>query len=262
LLQFIPDPVPGDMARPKILVFQHVPYEPLGTLDPLLKEAGFRIRYVNFGRDPNQRPSLDKYAALIVLGGPMNAHQIDTYPNLATEVNVIREAVDSGMSVLGICLGAQLLAKALGGRVARNDEREIGWYDVELTEAGRTDPVISSFARTQTVFQWHEDGISLPDGAVHLAASSASPVQAFRYGEHAYGFQFHLEVDASLVERWLTVPDNQPLLAEEAGRVDPQRVRQQTARRIGPLQDLSRATFSRWIDRFDIAPRRRPLPSR
>jgi GMP synthase (glutamine-hydrolysing) len=108
------------MARPKILVFQHVPYEPLGTLDPLLKEAGFRIRYVNFGRDPHQRPSLDKYEALIVLGGPMNAHQIDTYPNLATEVDVVREAVDSGMSVLGICLGAQLLAKALGGRVPRN----------------------------------------------------------------------------------------------------------------------------------------------
>lgn len=74
------------IARPKILVFQHVPYEPLGTLDPLLKEAGFRIRYVNFGRDPGQRPELDRYAALIVLGGPMNSDQIDTYPNLVTEL--------------------------------------------------------------------------------------------------------------------------------------------------------------------------------
>jgi len=256
-----PDPARGAMARPKILVFQHVPYEPLGTLDPLIKEAGFRIRYVNFGRDPYQRPSLDKYEALIVLGGPMNAHQIDTYPNLVTEVNVIREAVDSGMSVLGICLGAQLLALSLGGQVARNEEREIGWYDVELTAPGRRDAVLSSFSATQSVFQWHEDGISLPDGAVNLATSPACPVQAFRYGEHAYGFQFHLEVDASLVERWLTVPDNQPILAAEAGRIDPQLIRQQTSRRIGALQDLSRMTFSRWIDRFDIAPRRRPLPS-
>jgi GMP synthase (glutamine-hydrolysing) len=250
------------MARPKILVFQHVPYEPLGTLDPLLKEAGFRIRYVNFGRDPHQRPSLEKYEALIVLGGPMNAHQIDTWPNLLTEVEVIREAVQSGMSVLGICLGAQLLAKALGGRVSRNEQREIGWYDVQLTEAGRSDPVMSTFAATQRVFQWHEDGISLPEGADHLAASPASPVQAFRFGEHAYGFQFHLEVDASLVERWLTVADNQPLLAEEAGRVDPNAIRRQTAHWIGGLQDLSRSTFSRWIERFDIAPRRRTLPSR
>jgi GMP synthase (glutamine-hydrolysing) len=252
----------GGMARPKILVFQHVPYEPLGTLDPLLKEAGFRIRYVNFGRDPHQRPSLERYEALIVLGGPMNAHQIDTYPNLATEVDVIREAVDSGMSVLGICLGAQLLAKALGGRVSRNEEREIGWYDVQLTEAGCADPVISSFAQTQQVFQWHEDGISLPDGVLHLATSPASRVQAFRYGEHAYGFQFHLEVDASLVERWLTVPGNQAMLAAEAGRIDPDAIRKQTTQSIGALEALSRETFSRWIDRFEINPRRRTLPSR
>ena len=255
-------PVQRSMARPKILVFQHVPYEPLGTLDPLLKEAGFRIRYVNFGRDPHQRPSLERYEALIVLGGPMNAHQIDTYPNLATEVDVIREAVDSGMSVLGICLGAQLLAKALGGRVSRNEEREIGWYDVQLTEAGCADPVISSFAPTQQVFQWHEDGISLPDGVLHLATSPASRVQAFRYGEHAYGFQFHLEVDASLVERWLTVPGNQAMLAAEAGRIDPDAIREQTTQSIGALEALSRETFSRWIERFEINPRRRALPSR
>ncbi len=255
-------PVCRKMARPKILVFQHVPYEPLGTLDPLLKEAGFRIRYVNFGRDPHQRPSLEKYEALIVLGGPMNAHQIDTYPNLVTEVEVIREAVEAGMSVLGICLGAQLLAKALGGQVARNEEREIGWCEVELTEAGQSDPVISGFAKTQMVFQWHEDGIALPAGVEILATSPASPVQAFRYGEQAYGFQFHLEVNASLVERWLTVPANQPMLAAEVGRVDPEEIRQQTDERIGALQELSRQTFSRWIERFEIAPRRRTLPSR
>jgi len=250
------------MARPKILVFQHVPYEPLGTLDPLLKEAGFRIRYVNFGRDPGQRPSLDKYAALIVLGGPMNSHQIDTYPNLITEVDVVREAVASGMSVLGICLGAQLLAKALGGEVARNPEREIGWHDIELTEFGESDPVLAKFGSTQRVFQWHEAGIGLPGGAVHLSSSPASAVQAFRYGEHAYGFQFHLEVDESLIERWLTVPDHQSVLEEEVGKVDPRRIREQTAASISGLQELSRQTFSRWVDRFEFGPRRRALPSR
>lgn len=250
------------MPRPKILVFQHVPYEPLGTLDPLLKDSGFRIRYVNFGRDPDQRPSLDKYAAVIVLGGPMNADQIDSYPNLVTEVDVIREAVDRDMSVLGICLGAQLLAKALGGSVVRNARREIGWYDVDLTGAGVQDPVLSAFARRQRVFQWHEDGIELPDDAVHLASSSNSRVQAFRHGEHAYGLQFHLEVDASLVDRWLSVEENRPLLEDERGRIDPAAIQAETRDSIDSLQRLSRDTFSRWIDRFEISPRRRALPSR
>ena len=250
------------MARPKVLVFQHVPYEPLGTLDPLLKQSGFRIRYVNFSRDPGQRPTLDKYAALIVLGGPMNAHQIDTYPNLITEVEIIREAVAQDMSVLGICLGAQLLAKALGGTVKRNPDREIGWYDVHLTDAGSDDPVLSTFAKQQRVIQWHEDGIDLPAGCIHLASSPSSNVQAFRHGEHAYGFQFHLEVNASLIERWLTVPGNQAVLDEEVQRVDPRIIREQTAESVDALQALSNATFSRWIDRFEIGPRRRALPSR
>lgn len=250
------------MPRPKILVFQHVPYEPLGTLDPLLKRAGFRIRYVNFGRDPEQRPDLEKYAALIVLGGPMNSDQIDTYPNLLTEIDLIREAVDRDMSVLGICLGAQLLARALGGTVSRNPVREIGWSDVELTPEGESDPVLSSFDRCQQVFQWHEDGIGLPPGAVHLATSPDSEVQAFRQGEHAYGLQFHLEMNASLIERWLTVPDNQATLVDEAGRVDPDMIREQTRQYIDALEAQSAETFTRWVDRFEIAPRRKALPSR
>ena len=250
------------MARPKILVFQHVPYEPLGTLDPLLKEAGFRIRYVNFGRAPKSRPSLDGYEALIILGGPMNSDQIDTYPNLITEIEIIREAIERDVSVLGICLGAQLLAKALGGSVTRNETREIGWYDVKLTGEGESDPVLSTFSPVQQVFQWHEDGIGLPETAVCLASSDASQVQAFRHGEHIYGFQFHLEVDRSLIERWLTVPANQATLEDEAGRIDPDAIRDQTSDSISALEALSRETFSRWIDRFEIEPRRRRLPSR
>jgi len=250
------------MARPKILVFQHVPYEPLGTLDPLLKQAGFRIRYVNFGRDPEARPTLEKYAALIILGGPMNCDEIARYPNLATEVEIIRQAVDRGMAVLGICLGAQLLAKALGGSVSRNATREIGWYDVRLTKEGSNDPVLGAFAVTQEVFQWHEDGISLPPDAVHLATSEASEVQAFRYGEHAYGFQFHLEVDAPLVERWLTVPVNQATLQDEVDHIDPEQIRAQMNDSAELLERASDATFSRWIDRFKIQPRRQTLPSR
>lgn len=250
------------MARPKVLVFQHVPFEPLGTLDPLLKDSGCRIRYVNFGREPQSRPALDGYDALIVLGGPMNTDQINSYPNLITEVEIIREAVDRDLSVLGICLGAQLLAKALGGAVSRNLVREIGWYDIEMTEAGLDDPVLSAFAPKQEVFQWHEDGITLPPGAKLLASSPASPVQAFRFGEHTYGFQFHLEANRPLIDRWLSVPAHQETLQQEEGNVDPARISQQAASSIGPLEQLSRDTFSRWIDRFEVGPIKQRLPSR
>lgn len=250
------------MPRPKVLVFQHVPYEPLGTLDPLLKACGFRIRYVNFSRTPEALPALDKYEALIVLGGPMNADQIDNYPNLITEVEIIREAVERDMSVLGICLGAQLLAKALGGQVTRNPVREIGWYNVELTDEGRKDPVLAAFAECQEVFQWHEDGITLPPGVVRLAKSEASSVQAFRYGTHAYGFQFHLEASRELIDRWLTVPVHRAVLGEEQGHIDAGQIRKRTEDAIEPLNALSKETFSRWIDRFEIKPRQHRLPSR
>jgi GMP synthase (glutamine-hydrolysing) len=204
------------MARPKILVFQHVPYEPLGTLDPLLKRAGFRIRYINFGREPESRPRLDGYEALIILGGS----------------------------------------------VSRNATREIGWYDVALTPDGACDPVLSTFDSVQQVFQWHEDGIQLPPGIVHLASSDASSVQAFRHGEHIYGFQFHLEANRSLIERWLTVPANQLVLQDEAGCIDPDVIRTQTSKLVSDLEELSQATFSRWIDRFEMGVRQHRLPSR
>jgi GMP synthase (glutamine-hydrolysing) len=248
------------MARPKILVFQHVPYEPLGTLDPLLKQAGFRLRYVNFGRDPDARPALDGYTALIVLGGPMNADDVAGYPHLATEVELIQEALQRDLSILGICLGAQLLAKALGGRVHAGAGREIGWHEVEVTDHGRRDPVLAAFGARSEVFQWHDDVIELPPDAVHLARSKRCSAQAFRYGEQAYGFQFHLEADGALIERWLDVPQHQPVFAD--GQLDPAHIRDRIEHSIHPLMSLSNETFSRWIKRFELQRRIRHLPSR
>lgn len=248
------------MARPKILVFQHVPYEPLGTLDPLLKNAGFRIRYVNFGRDPSAIPSLDGYVALIVLGGPMNADQVADYPHLATELALIAEALERDISILGICLGAQLLAKALGGSVLAGAGREIGWHDVDVTDHGRDDPVLASFGSRSEVFQWHDDIIELPRNVVHLASSDNCPAQAFRHGHHAYGFQFHLEADGALIERWLDVPQHQSVF--DSGEFDPAHIRARISSSIDPLMALSNDTFSRWIERFELRPRRRHLPSR
>lgn len=250
------------MPRPKILVFQHVPFEPLGTLDPLLKEHGVRIRYVNFGRDTGLRPTVAGYAAIIVLGGPMSCDDIERFPNLKTEVDILHDAVHKGVAVLGICLGAQLLAKALGGTVQRNPVREVGWREVELTPEGEADPVLATFASRQMVFQWHEDGIGLPPGALRLASSPASEIQAFSFGDNAYGLQFHLEVNGPLIDRWLAVPENRRVLQAEGGDVAADRIRRETRHRIGALQALSRITFSRWIEQFEMPRRRRTLPSR
>ena len=131
----------------KILVCQHVAHEPLGTLNPLLKKAGLRIRYVNFGRYPHAEPSLKGYAGLIILGGPMNVDETDRYPHLAHEVRMIQEALRQNMPVLGICLGAQLMAKALGAKITRNPVKEIGWYDLKLTDEGKKDPLFAHIGR-------------------------------------------------------------------------------------------------------------------
>ncbi|MEM9401546.1 MAG: type 1 glutamine amidotransferase [Pseudomonadota bacterium] len=248
------------MARPKVLVIQHVPYEPLGTLNPLLKDAGYRIRYVNFGRSPDQCPDLDGYAALVVLGGPMNADDTVNYPHLETEVDLIRNALDRDIVVLGICLGAQLLAKALGGSVLAGVGQEIGWHRLKVTDDGLSDPVLSTFGVENQVFQWHEDSIELPPEAVHLAGSDTCPVQAFRYGSNAYGFQFHLEADGPLIERWLRTPDHQAVFDEGVANADS--IREQNPVAVEPLMRLSERTFGRWTELIGKARRRHRLPSR
>jgi GMP synthase (glutamine-hydrolysing) len=191
----------------KLLVFQHSAREPLGLLDPLLRRHGFRIRYLNFSRQPELVPDVSRYHGLVVLGGPMNVDQQDRFPHLTAEIAAIREALRRDIPVLGICLGAQLLAAALGADVRPHTVREIGWYRLDPTAAAAGDPLFRHFDGSQHVFQWHGFTFDLPRGAVHLASTSTCPNQAFRYGDKAYGLQFHLEADEPLIQRWLHVPE-------------------------------------------------------
>jgi GMP synthase (glutamine-hydrolysing) len=246
----------------RILVFQHVPHEILGTLDPLLREAGFRIRYLNFGRQPDARPEIDHYHGLVVLGGPMNCDETDRYPHLAVEADAIRAAIHQGMPVLGICLGAQLIARALGAQVTANPVKEIGWYDLTPTDAGAQDPLFRHFAGTEKIFQWHGDTFAIPHGAVHLAQSPSCAHQAFRYGENVYGFQFHLEVDEPMIGRWL----HAPVMARELEDLGPdysaERILSDTPHHIGRSLALGQAVFGEYIHLFHSRRRRVPLPSR
>ena len=234
----------------KVLVFQHVPFEILGTLDPQLRDGGYRVRYVNFGRDTDLdlQLDLDKYHGLIILGGPMNVDMTDEYPHLDIEVRLIQEAMEKGIPILGICLGAQLIAKTLGASVTKNPEREIGWYDVSLTEVGKADPLMKHLEDTKPIFEWHGDTFAIPDGCVHLASSTTCPNQAFRYGDKVYGFQFHMEVDAALVERWLNTPVYQAEIAATNGKIDPDVIRAQTLEHINELNQLSEKVFGGFLE--------------
>lgn len=246
----------------RLLVFQHVPHEILGTLDPLLRDAGFRIRYQNFGRKSDAVPDLDRYHGLIVLGGPMNCDQVHHYPHLATEIAAIRVAIAARKPVLGICLGAQLVACALGARVSANPVKEIGWYDVEPTAEGRRDPLFRHFSAREKIFQWHGDTFAIPDGAVHLAASPDCPNQAFRYGDNVYGLQFHLEVDEPMIHRWLHAPVNVRELEELRGSIDPQRIATDTPLHVAQSQTLGTRLFGEFLRLFHRRHRRVALPSR
>lgn len=247
---------------PRLIVFQHVAFEILGTLNPLLKSYGFRIRYTNFGRHPDSRPSLRGYDGLVVLGGPMRVDDTDRHAHLATEMELIREAIEAELPVLGICLGAQLIARALGAEVRPNGRKEIGWYDVSLTDEGRNDPLFRHFRGSEKIFQWHEDTFGIPEGAVHLASSPACPGQAFRYRDHVYGLQFHLEVDERLIERWLTVPVHQRELESLKGEISPDAIRRETRLHIERLRDLSDRTFSEFVKLFGAVRRRARHPHR
>ncbi|SDD69769.1 type 1 glutamine amidotransferase [Aquimonas voraii] len=241
------------MAR--FLVFQHVAAEPAGTLDALLRRRGHRLRFVNFGRDPEAQPRVQGYDGLIVLGGAMNVADQGQRPHLRTELQCIESALRHGLPVLGICLGAQLLAHALGAPVRRLAQAEIGWHRIEATAAGREDPVLAPIGRGAPVFQWHGCGFDLPSGAVQLARSALCEQQAFRFGERAYGLQFHLEADSALIQRWLHTPSYRRELEAQGAISAVERVHTATQRLVHAQAARAEAVFSRFLDLAGPAPR-------
>ena len=248
--------------KKRLLVCQHVAFEILGTLNPLLKSCGFRVKYVNFGRDPRARPSLDGYDGLVVLGGPMSACDDAGHQHLVTEVGLVQGAIERGLPVLGICLGAQIIARALGADVRPNGVKEIGWYDLSLRPAGRADPLFAHFGPTERIFQWHGDTFDLPEGAVHLASSPTCENQAFCYGDSVYALQFHLEVDEALIDRWLSVPVHLAELEELHGAIDPDTVRGETRLRMARNRRLADRTFLRFIELLGPSRKRPQHPHR
>lgn len=184
---------PGPAMR--IHYLTHVPFEKLGAMEPWLRDHGARLTATRLYHGETL-PAPDEIDALIVMGGPMGADDEARFPWMAAEKAFIGQCIDAGKKVLGVCLGAQLIARVLGAPVTRNPEREIGWFPVQSTDAGRADPVGRLFNDAPTVLHWHGDTFAIPDGAVHLARSWGCENQAFRYRETVLGLQFHLELSA------------------------------------------------------------------
>jgi GMP synthase (glutamine-hydrolysing) len=231
-----------------ILVLRHVPHEHLGTLDSALRAVGLSYRYVNFFENANPKISVEDYGGLIILGGPMNVYETEKYPFLDMEDKLIQRAVGKDMPVLGVCLGAQLIAKALGAKVMKNKEKEIGWYPLKATEEAKRDVLFKHFNAEETVFQWHGDMFEIPTGAVHLAESPLCANQAFRHCSNVYGLQFHIEVTSEMVSEWLSVPENREEIRLLKGKmstrtIDPENIRSTTPRFIDRLNSLAENVF-------------------
>lgn len=184
------------------LAIRHIAFEDLGFFDRPLRRAGYEIRYHEAGQTEIGAADADDTDLLIVLGGPMGVYETRTHPYLAEEIRLIERRVASGKPVLGVCLGAQLIASALGARVYPGGVKEIGFAPIELTAAGRASP-LAAVADGQPVLHWHGDTFDLPEGASLLASTPAYANQAFTFGRHVLATQFHLEAGAG-IDRWLT----------------------------------------------------------
>jgi|TARA_B100000315_G_scaffold222469_1_gene226552 GMP synthase-like glutamine amidotransferase len=169
---------------------QHVPFEGLGSIEPWLHNAGYKISNTRFF-DSGVLPEIEDIDLLVVMGGPMSVNDETGYPWLVKEKEFIRSTIEVGRPVVGICLGAQLIANAMGGEVFPNSVKEIGWFPIEAVKSGGN--TVFQFPEETEVFHWHGETFNLPKGAVQMAKSKGCVNQAFQIGSNVIGLQFHLE---------------------------------------------------------------------
>lgn len=228
----------------RVLVVQNFDNTGLGQLAIALAEKGVGTDMRHPYRGEALPVDLDGHAGLVVLGGEQDALDDESCPYYPQLLDLIRTGSERGRAVLGICLGAQLMARALGGENLLGAAPEFGWREVELTEEGKADPVMRTLPARFPIFQWHDDTFALPPGAARLATNGAAANQAFRVGRAAYGMQFHFEADRRLVKEWTGV------FADYLARRQPDWTERHPAdaARYGPEADAAGLALARaWV---------------
>ena len=188
----------------RVLTLQHSRGDPLGYLGEIMQEHGIPYDVVDVEESPLPDPT--DYSAIISLGGPQHLYIDGNRPYFLQEKAAIRRAIEEDIPFLGICLGGQLLAQALHAPVTRGTRTELGFFEVQFTDEGATDPLFQGLPGHQVVFQWHMDTFGIPEGAVQLATGEHTFNQAFRFGHRAYGLEYHVELLPEMVDKWITLP--------------------------------------------------------
>lgn len=225
------------------LGLRHVMFEDAGLIAPLLQERGITLDYLDVPSSTLTQTDVLSPDLLVILGGPVGVYETGDYPWLENEAALIRARLQMSRPTLGICLGAQLMASALGARVYPGPAREIGWAPVTLTSDGKASPL--SHIENTPVLHWHGDTFDLPEGATRLASTTLTPNQAFAIGDHALGLQFHLEAHEQNLERWF-VGHAVEIAATPDTSV--QTLRADTQKYSAALEHSARRAIQAWLD--------------
>ncbi len=230
----------------EVLAIRHVHFEDLGSLELVLGDRGQLVRYLDVGRARIEAPDPLDTSLMVVLGGPIGAYEEALFPHLTPLLSMLEKRIQAGLPTIGICLGAQLVARALGANVYKAPQKELGWKPLTLTEAGRASPLrhFEADGRGLPVLHWHGDTFDLPQGATRLASTDLCENQAFTWGNHVLGLQCHPEVLVDRFESWLVAYSAE---VAETG-IDVRSLRAETAANGPALELAARAMFGEWLD--------------
>ncbi|CAB3718673.1 glutamine amidotransferase [Trinickia soli] len=229
----------------EVHAIRHVHFEDLGTLEQVLGERAWAVRYLDVGLARIEAAKPEGPALTVVLGGPISAFDDASYPTLKPLLALLERRIAAGLPTLGICLGAQLIARVLGARVYSGGYKEIGWSTLTLTEAGHHSPVRHFDGARTSMLHWHGDTFDLPVDAVRLASTSVCENQAFAWGKNVLAFQCHPEIRGDRFERWLIGHAGE--IAATPG-IDANRLRADTARLSPALEAAASEAFGEWLD--------------